>query len=53
MPESPLLPPEYCGMFKTPADKLAAPLVPVVVSDWKGTCVVEGVPEISENAGWD
>jgi len=51
MPDSPL--PGYCGIFKTPALKLAAPLVPVVVSDWKGTCVVEGVPEISENAGWD
>ena len=51
MPESPL--PGYCGMFKTPELKDAAPLVPVVVSDWKGTCVVEGVPEISENAGWD
>jgi hypothetical protein len=49
MPESPL--PGYCGMFNTPALREAAPLVPVVVRDWKGTWVVDGVPEMSENAG--
>jgi hypothetical protein len=43
--------PLYCGMFKTPALKDAAPLVPVVVTDWTGTWVVDGVPEMSENAG--
>jgi len=42
---------EGVGMFKTPADKLAAPLVLVVVRDWTGTWVVDGVPEMSENAG--
>jgi hypothetical protein len=39
------------GTFKTPAVRVAAP-VPVVVKDCTGTCVVEGVPEISANAGW-
>jgi hypothetical protein len=39
-------PPEYCGMFKTPALNVAGPLEPAVVMDWTGTCVVEGVPLI-------
>jgi hypothetical protein len=43
---SPPLPPEYCGMFKTPALNVAGPLEPAVVMDWTGTCVVEGVPLI-------
>jgi len=38
-------------MFSTPELSVAAPLVPVVVKDWNGTCVVDGVPEILEKAG--
>jgi hypothetical protein len=41
---------EGVGMFKTPRARDAAPL-PVVVRDWTGTWVVDGVPEMSENAG--
>jgi hypothetical protein len=43
---------EGVGIFKTPRARDAAPL-PVVVRDWTGTWVVDGVPEMSENAGCD
>jgi hypothetical protein len=38
--------PAYCGMFRTPPLSVAGPEVPVVDSDWTGTCEVDGVPVI-------